>query len=288
MYSVINGVVVNEAMPEYSGLWYFWGGGQNVAGRKRADQQFVIDVIKLYKKLPCLWKVADPDYHDKNKRDKAMEQLIDLFKTKDINANKDIVKRKINSMRGSYRKESNKVKASLKSGARANQVHMPKLWYYDLLTFLEDPKVESTSGTMESVLDNMPFGFDEDCEEDFNESASVPSASRSATMLQGSSQAQITRQRFKRPRSKADQVLEKISRRLDKPLEKQRAIKQKDKYDIFGECVDEKLRSLQPNMGDYCQKLITDAIFLAETGNLNVSSKIVTSMSNSTDMNSVT
>ncbi|GBN54860.1 hypothetical protein AVEN_131061-1 [Araneus ventricosus] len=180
------------------------------------------------------------------------------------------------------------VKASLQFGASTNKVHIPKLWYYNLLTFLEDQNVESTSGTMESVLDKKPFGFDEDCEEDFNESASVPSASRSATMLQGSSQAQITRQRFKRPRSKADQVLEKISRRLDKPLEKQRAVKQKDKHDIFGECVDEKLRSLLPNMADYCQKIITDAIFFAETGNLNISSKIVTPLSNSTDMNSVT
>ncbi|GBO27928.1 hypothetical protein AVEN_237576-1 [Araneus ventricosus] len=181
-----------------------------------------------------------------------------------------------------FRDYASRVKASLQSGANTNKVHIPKPWYYNLLTFLEDQNVESTSGTMESVLDKKPFGFDEDFEEDFS------SASSSATMLQGSSQAQITRQRFKWPRSKADQVLEKISRRLDKPLEKQRAIKQKDKHDIFGECVNEKLRSLLPNMADYCQKLITDAIFLAETGNLNISSKIVMSMSNSTDMNSVT
>ncbi|GBM25908.1 hypothetical protein AVEN_94353-1 [Araneus ventricosus] len=277
-----------------------------------SHRQFIVEVILLYKKLPCLWKKADPDYCDKNKREMALEQLVDLFKTQDINADKDLVQRKISSLRGCYRKEYNKVKASLKSGASTNYVHIPKLWYYNFLTFLEDQNVESTSGTMGSVLDNMPFGFDEDCEEDSsestnvpmdqnvvqvkidceedsNESAGEPSASSSDTRwLQDSSEARTTPQRFKRPRqrSKADQVLEKIARKMDQSLEKQSDIKQK--YDSFGEYVAEKLRCLQPNMAIYCQKIINDAMFLAETGNLNISSKIVTSMSNSTDMNSVT
>ncbi|GBM25917.1 hypothetical protein AVEN_94361-1 [Araneus ventricosus] len=274
-------------------------------------RQFIIDVIELYKQLPCLWKKASPDYFDKNKRDMAMEQLIELFKTKYVNADKDLVQKKITSIRGSYRKEYNKVKASLKSGASTNKVHIPKLWYYNLLTFLEDQNIENTSGTMESVFDNMPFGFDEDCEEDSsestnvlmgqkvvqeniyceedsNESAGVPSASSSdARLLQDSSEARITPQRFKRPRqrSKADEVLEKIARKMDQSLENQSAIRQK--HDSFGEYVAEKLRSLQPNMAIYCQKIINDAMFFAETGNLNISSKIVTSMSNSTHTNSV-
>ncbi|GBN38065.1 hypothetical protein AVEN_208400-1 [Araneus ventricosus] len=67
-----------------------------------------------------------------------MDQLIELFKTKDINANKDLVQKKISSLRGAYRKESNKVKASMKSGAGTDEVHTPKLWYYDMLSFLAD------------------------------------------------------------------------------------------------------------------------------------------------------
>ncbi|GBO01640.1 hypothetical protein AVEN_161376-1 [Araneus ventricosus] len=62
--------------------------------RVMSSRQFVIDVIELYKESTCLWKVSDPDYHDKNKRGRAMDQLIELFKTKDINTNKDLVQKK--------------------------------------------------------------------------------------------------------------------------------------------------------------------------------------------------
>ncbi|CAL1296681.1 unnamed protein product [Larinioides sclopetarius] len=273
------------------------------------NRQFVMDVIEMYKQLPCLWKKADPDYYDKIKKDIAMEQLVDLFKTKYANADKDLVQKKITSMRGCFRKEYNKVKASLKSSSSTNYVHIPKLWYYNLLTFLEDQNVESIPGTTGSVLDNMPFGFDEDCEEDSiestnvpvrekevqekiyreedsNESAGEPSASSSdARWLR--SDARTAPQRLKRPRqlSKADEVLEKISRKMDQSIEKQSAIKQK--HDSFGEYVAEKLRSLEPNMAIYCQKIINDAMFLAETGSLNISSKIVTPMLNSNETNSV-
>lgn len=70
---------------------------------------FVVQVIDLYKECPCLWKTTDPYYHCKIKRNAAYEKLLELFKTKDPNATKDIVVKKINSMRGSWRKELNKV-----------------------------------------------------------------------------------------------------------------------------------------------------------------------------------
>ncbi|XP_014253997.1 uncharacterized protein LOC106669195 [Cimex lectularius] len=81
-----------------------------------------------------------------------------------------------------------------------------------------------------------------------------------------------SRNTFKRPRSKADQVLEKISKRLDQ----QQQTSDKKMHDAFGAYVAEKLRSLQKNMECLCQKLINDAIFMAEVGKLNITSKIVT------------
>ncbi|CAL1296678.1 unnamed protein product [Larinioides sclopetarius] len=224
-----------------------------------SNRQFIVEVIQLYKQLPCLWKRTDLDYCDKNKREVAMEQLVDLFRTKYANADKDLVQKKITSLRGSYRKEYNKD--------------------------CDEDSSESTNVPVNQKMEQIKI----ECEDDSNESADEPSASSSDTRwLQDSSPSRIKSQRFKWPkyRSRAEKVLDKISRKMDLSLEKQLVIKRK--HDSFGEYLAEKLRSLEPNMAIYCQKIINDAIFLAETDNLNISSKIVTSLSNSTDMNSVT
>lgn len=54
------------------------------------------------------------------------------------------------------------VKASERSGASTEDVHVPKLWYYDLLLFLEDQDTPRTSRNAESLLDEMPFGMDDE------------------------------------------------------------------------------------------------------------------------------
>lgn len=38
-----------------------------------SNREFVVEVIELYKEHTCLWKVTDPHYHDKNKRNQAKE-----------------------------------------------------------------------------------------------------------------------------------------------------------------------------------------------------------------------
>lgn len=55
--------------------------------------------------------------------------------------------KKINNLRSSVRKEKKKYDSSLKSGASADDVYRPKLWYYDMMSFLSDQDTprESTS-----------------------------------------------------------------------------------------------------------------------------------------------
>ncbi|GBN64239.1 hypothetical protein AVEN_77229-1 [Araneus ventricosus] len=133
----------------------------------------------------------------------------------------------------------------MKSGAGTDEVHTPKLWYYEMLSFLEDQTVPRTSQTTGSVLDSMPFGYDEDCEDDFNESTSVPSTSSCAAMLEDSSEGQIT-PRFKRPRSQASQTIDNISMRMDQLLEKQihPSIKTMEEHEMFGAYVGQKAEIL--------------------------------------------
>lgn len=72
-------------------------------------RDFVLEVIEKYKSFPCLWQIKHKDYHDRNKRNSAMNALLVLFKTKDPDANLDTVKKKLTSMRNCFKKEFNKV-----------------------------------------------------------------------------------------------------------------------------------------------------------------------------------
>jgi hypothetical protein len=85
-----------------------------------------------------------------------------------------------------------------------------------------------------------------------------------------------TSRTFKRPKnSKADQVLEKISNRLDQPFKApQQPEKNKEAHDAFGENVAEQLRSLPPLMVPICKKLISDSLYYAAAGQLNYALRI--------------
>ncbi|XP_021922279.1 uncharacterized protein LOC110831041 isoform X2 [Zootermopsis nevadensis] len=232
-----------------------------------SGRDFVIDVIDKYRELPCLWQVSSDDYRDKAKRSSAMDQLLVLFKTKDPAANKETVQKKINSLRSCFRKEHNKVKASQKSGSGQYEVHVPKLWYYDHMLFLEDQDIPRRSQSVDSILDAMPFGYEiENFEEnpaDTDDSQSTSSSVPSRPSTSG----------FKRPKSKADQVLEKIAKRMDERRnDSQQQITQP--YDSFGDYVAEKLRSMPRAMVPISQKLISDVLFYGEMEKLDMSSGI--------------
>ncbi|GBN38067.1 hypothetical protein AVEN_208402-1 [Araneus ventricosus] len=107
-------------------------------------------------------------------------------------------------------------------------------------------------------------------------------------MLEDSSKDQAT-PRFKRPQSKANQTIDKISMRMDQLLEKQThpSIKTMGEHEMFGAYVGQKLKSMPRNMAIYCTKIINEAIFYAEIGNLNINSGVVTSLSVTSDVNSI-
>lgn len=165
-----------------------------------------------------------------------------------------------------FKKEHNKIKNSQRTGSSPDDVHVPKLWYYDQLLFLEDQDIPRKSHSIESVLDNFPFEHDDNevCEVASNESDTQSTTSST------------TSRTFKRPKnSKADQVLEKISNRLDQPFKApQQPEKNKEAHDAFGENVAEQLRSLPPSMVPICKKLISDALYYAAVGQLNYASRI--------------
>ncbi|CAJ0946105.1 unnamed protein product [Ranitomeya imitator] len=64
---------------------------------------------------------------------------------------KTIVRKKIQALRTVYKKELNKVEKSKKSGAGADDVYVPKLWYFDLLAFTRDQEIPRPAQTVTSL-----------------------------------------------------------------------------------------------------------------------------------------
>uniref|UniRef100_A0A8D8SQ91 MADF domain-containing protein n=1 Tax=Cacopsylla melanoneura TaxID=428564 RepID=A0A8D8SQ91_9HEMI len=98
--------------------------------------QFLRHFIELYRSHPCLWQIKNPNYGNKSMRKAAYEDLVDLTKTIVQDCDEDYIKKKIDSLRGSYRRETKKVNSSKAAGMTGEAIYTPKLWYYDLVSFM--------------------------------------------------------------------------------------------------------------------------------------------------------
>lgn len=103
-------------------------------------REWTEEFIELYRSEPCLWRVKQKDYHDRSKKDAAYAKLILKLREMEPGANKESVVKKINNLRCTYNKELKKVTIS-KSEFGSEDVYVPKLWYFPLLTFLNDQDV---------------------------------------------------------------------------------------------------------------------------------------------------
>lgn len=105
---------------------------------KQTPREFLTEFIELYRSFTCLWLVKSKEYSDRNKKDLAYIELVKKYKEFDPSADRNTVVKKINALRTVYKKELSKVNKSEKSGAGADDIYKPTLWYFDLLSFLND------------------------------------------------------------------------------------------------------------------------------------------------------
>lgn len=80
-------------------------------------------------------------YKNRIKKNAAYEKLAEKMKEIDPKVNRDLVRAKINSFRTSYCKKLNKVKSNQKSGAGANDIYKPRLWYFYEIDFFKKPRL---------------------------------------------------------------------------------------------------------------------------------------------------
>ncbi|PIO27946.1 hypothetical protein AB205_0162790 [Aquarana catesbeiana] len=102
------------------------------------DEEFITRFIDLYQEKRNLWEVKHPLYSNRDARKATLGTLLEFVKTRVPQADLKFLDRKIGILRNMYRREHNKIQESRRSGAAADQVYVPKLWYYQKLRFLDD------------------------------------------------------------------------------------------------------------------------------------------------------
>lgn len=117
----------------------------SVDSAKFMNPSFLNDFIEAYRQYPCLWKVKSDEYRDRNKRDEALNNLLLMTRETIPGADIKFLKNRIDSMKQSFRRELRKVKDSMKSGTSEESVYKPRLWYYDILSFIADHEARNTS-----------------------------------------------------------------------------------------------------------------------------------------------
>lgn len=100
------------------------------------SRKFLKEFILLYRNLPCLWHVNNTGYKDRRTRNRAYDALVDKLKEVNVGADRDMVLRKINVLRTTFRREYKKVRASEWNHPRAR--YKTNLWWYDLMLFVVD------------------------------------------------------------------------------------------------------------------------------------------------------
>ncbi|CAJ0958890.1 unnamed protein product [Ranitomeya imitator] len=122
-------------------------------------EEFVRELIEMYRSLPCLWQIKSAEYSNRNKKREAFAKLVALFQQHNPSEKVDesVVRKKIQGLRTVYKKELNKVVRSMKSGAATDEVYVPSLWYFDLLGFTRDQELPRTmASSMRQTLDEDP------------------------------------------------------------------------------------------------------------------------------------
>ncbi|KAK4881930.1 hypothetical protein RN001_005249 [Aquatica leii] len=104
------------------------------------------EFIEAYRLHTALWQIKNKQvYNNRNLKIKGYKELTKIWKKYDADADEKTVKLKMQSLRGSFRKELKKVEKSQRSGSGVDDLYTSHLWYFNLLMFLTDHELPTTS-----------------------------------------------------------------------------------------------------------------------------------------------
>ena len=110
-----------------------------------SNKEFLTEFIEVYRQHTDLWKVKSSEYVNKNLKKLGICALLEVCKKYRVTGGEDMVKKKIQSLRSTFRKELKKVKRSMRSGRGSDDIYLPNLWYFDLLMFIKDQEQPTSS-----------------------------------------------------------------------------------------------------------------------------------------------
>jgi hypothetical protein len=98
-----------------------------MSNTRYSSKEFLVESVELYRQHRSLWKIKSKEYANKNLKNEAYDVLINLCKTVDSNANRDFGSKKVQLIRGSFRKEMKKVEQPRRSGSSTEVFYVPSL-----------------------------------------------------------------------------------------------------------------------------------------------------------------
>lgn len=116
--------------------------------------EFWREFINLYRELPAVWKIKSDDYKNRDLKSECYVKLTDKLKELQPTADINCTKRKINTLRSNFRRELKKQINSRKSGAGADDMYEPTVWYFNDLEFLRDQECQDIGRS--SIEEDMP------------------------------------------------------------------------------------------------------------------------------------
>jgi len=109
------------------------------------SRDFLLEFVELFRQEECLWKVKSKNYYNRSKKDASYGTQIGKVQEVEPDATRNTVVKKINNLRSAFRKKHKKVIKPQVSGAGAEKMYAPRLWYYNQLLFLCDQEAQHSS-----------------------------------------------------------------------------------------------------------------------------------------------
>ncbi|XP_017469409.1 PREDICTED: uncharacterized protein LOC108361317 [Rhagoletis zephyria] len=135
-------------------------GIMDMALKISAQHKFWIAFINLYRSKPELWKHGSEVYKDRDAKKVAYLDLVEKMREVEPNADVDMVKRKINSLRSIYRRKWHKMKRAISLG-KTPEV---KWVYFDHFSFLHECKDPlDNNGSWNHCDDSINTKFNYNC-----------------------------------------------------------------------------------------------------------------------------
>ncbi|KAG8456086.1 hypothetical protein GDO86_002039 [Hymenochirus boettgeri] len=237
---------------------------------------FLKKFIKQYHALPCLWQVKSKEYSNRRARAEAYNKLVDLCRRLNPSANIDFVKSKIANLRTVFKKEFNKVQSSKNNGTAIEDVYVPKLWYYDLLTFITDQEIPCPSKSSEIIQDTINEGDTKNTQETKLTPTELPETSQNLPSLfrlqspQQQSEHLKPLQRSKKRKSSFSDIDNSILQEAASIL-----AKEDDEYDSFAFSLASKLREMHKEQELTCELLIHETVNKGLQKKLSTKTKLV-------------